>query len=362
MNRIGWVLLSLATAAISARAEILWVANAGASSVSVIDTRKANRVVNIPLGAGSTPVEVAVNPFFPEVYVTDASRASLWVLSYVSQAVITEIPLSIVSPFGLAVMPLGGRVYVGNADGGITSGLISVVNTRLRREERVIDISPQGLVALDLAVTPVQATRLYIACNGTDSVAAVNTQTNTLVGAPFPLLLGTAASAPFAIALRPDNRFLYVCDDDPTGAASEVVVFDVPTLTPLTVALAAGERATDVACHPNNRKAYVCTGGGGTVRILNTVVHTFVSNVIRVPAGAIPAKVGLNERGTLGVFTEQAGSGAITFQTLADVVISPSIGTGATPFGCAIAAITSDPIGARARQRQLRGGRNRGLW
>ncbi len=355
MRRTAWVILSLLVAAVSARAEILWVANAGDGTVSVIDTRKANRVVaNIALGAGSVPVEVAVNAFYPEVYVTDAGRASLWVLSYVSKAVITEIPLSIVSPFGLAIMPLGDFVYVSNADGGITSGMISLVNTQRRREFRTIDISTQGLVSLDMALTPVRATTLYVACNGTDSVAGIDTRTSTLLGGQFPLLLGTAASAPFAIALRRDNAFLYVCDDDPAAATSELVVFDVPTLTPSVVAMAAGERCTDIVCHPNNLKAYVCTGGGGRVRVLNTVVHTFVSNLVNVPAGALPAKAALNENGRVGMFTEQAGSGAMIFQTMADVVTSPVIGTGTTPFGCAISAITSDPIGARVRQRQLR--------
>ncbi|GEM_PF-3990326 len=355
MRRIGWVFLSLLVAAVSARAEILWVANATAGTVSVIDTRKANRVVaNIPLGAGSIPVEVAVGAFYPEVYVTDAGRASLWVLSYVSKAVITEIPLSIVSPFGLAVHPLGDWVYISNLDAGLTAGLISIVDVRRRRELRTIDISTQGLTSRDVALTPVSATTLYIACSGTDSIAGVNTRTNTLLGGAFPLLLGTAASAPSALALRRDNGFLYVCDDDPLGAASELVVFDVPTLSPFVVPMAVGERCTDIVCHPNNRKAYVCTGGGARVRVLNTVVHTFVGNVINVPAAATPAKAALSEDGRTGMFTEQAGSGAMIFQTMADIVTSPVIGTGALPFGCAIAAITSDPIGARVRQRQNR--------
>lgn len=360
MRRIGWVFVSLLAAAAWARAEILWVANAGAGSVSVIDTRKANRVVaNIALGPGSTPVEVAINAFHPEVYVTDATRASLWVLSYVSKAVITEIPLSIVSPFGLAIMPLGDTVYVSNADGGLTAGRISVVDTRLRRERTTIDISTQGLTSLDMAVTPVRATTLYVACNGTDSIAGIDTRTNTLLGAPFPLLLGSPASAPFALALRPDNAFLYVCDDDPAGTASELVVFDVPTLTPSVVPLPAGDRCTDIACHRNNTKAYVCTGGGGTVRVFHTVANVFITTVVNIPATAVPAKVALNEPCTMGMFTDQGGGGAIVFQAMADVVTSPVLATGATPFGCAIAAITNDPAGARARQRILRrrGGR-----
>lgn len=363
MNRFGWILVSLLAAAVSARADILWVANAGAGNVSVIDTSKANRVVAvIALGAGSVPVEVAINAFVPEVYVADAGRASLWVLSYVSKVAIAEVPLSIVAPFGLAVMPLGEKVYVGNADGGTTAGIISCVDTRTRRETRTIDISTQGLVGIDMALTPVSATRLYIACNGTDTMAGLNTATNALLGAPFPVAFGTPTSQPFAIGLRPDNGFVYVCDDDGAGNVAEIVAMDVPTLTPTIIPMGAGQRCTDIAFHPTRRRAYVPTGGGRRVRILETTVNTFIADVVNLPAGAIPAKAALNERGTLGMFTEQAGAGACIFQTMANLVQGGVIATGATPFGCAIAPITSDPAGARVRQRQQRGRRGGGLF
>ncbi len=353
MKRVGWVLVALLAIAVSARADILWVANANAGNVSVIDTAKANRVVAvIALGAGSVPVEVAINAYYPEVYVTDAGRASLWVLSYVSKAVVREIPLSIIAPFGLAVMPLGEKVYVGNADGGFTAGIISVVATRTMRETSTIDISAQGLTGIDLALTPVRATTLYIACNGTDTMAGLNTATNALRGAPFPVAFNTPISRPFAIGLRPDNGFVYVCDDDPAGNVAEIVALDVPTLTPMIIPMGAASRCTDIAFHPTQRRAYVPTGGGGRVRIMDTFVNTFITNVFNVPAGALPTKAAFNERGTLGMFTEQTGAGVCLVQTMANIVQGGVIATGAQPFGCAIAAVTYDPVGARAKQRR----------
>ncbi len=69
----------------------VYVANAGANSVSVINTGTNTLVATIPVG--SNPVNLAVTPDGTRVYVTNAESNSVSVINTTTNTVIATVPV-----------------------------------------------------------------------------------------------------------------------------------------------------------------------------------------------------------------------------------------------------------------------------
>src|SRR4029450_13710608 len=94
-------------------APFAYIADDGASNVSVIDT-ETNTIVATITGVGTVPEGVAVNAAGTRVYVTNSvTSGTVGVIDTATNAVIATIPVG-AEPFGVAVNPAGTRVYVGN--------------------------------------------------------------------------------------------------------------------------------------------------------------------------------------------------------------------------------------------------------
>src|SRR4249919_3396035 len=101
-------------------APFAYITNLDANSVSVIDIFGNNVVATIPVG--SQPAGVAVNSTGSRIYVANVNSVS--VIDGASKSVITTIPVG-AALFGIAVNSEGTRAYV--ADQGSNS--VAVINT-----------------------------------------------------------------------------------------------------------------------------------------------------------------------------------------------------------------------------------------
>ncbi|HMH52046.1 MAG TPA: IPTL-CTERM sorting domain-containing protein, partial [Candidatus Acidoferrum sp.] len=87
----------------------LYVANAGAGTVSVVDT--ATNVVIATVTVGSFPFGVAVNPTGTRVYVANGGAGGgVSVIDTASNTVVATVPVP--SAAGIAITPNGARAYV----------------------------------------------------------------------------------------------------------------------------------------------------------------------------------------------------------------------------------------------------------
>src|SRR5262245_20576100 len=110
------ILLGVAGTAAHA-APFAYIADDGASNVSVIDTA-TNSIVATITGVGTVPEGVAVNAAGTRVYITDSvTEGTVAVIDTATNTVIATIPVG-EEPFGVAVNPDGTRVYVGNFGDG----------------------------------------------------------------------------------------------------------------------------------------------------------------------------------------------------------------------------------------------------
>src|SRR5919107_315762 len=101
--------------------DLVYVANAGSNTVSVIDL---NNTVVATIPVGGSPFGVAINPTNGLVYVSISNRNTVSVIDPATNKVVATIPVG-EAPFGVAINPTNGLIYVAN----VLSNTVSVVST-----------------------------------------------------------------------------------------------------------------------------------------------------------------------------------------------------------------------------------------
>src|SRR5260370_12426294 len=109
----------------------------------------------------------------------------------------------------------------------------------------------------------------YISNSGSNSVSVIDTETNTVVGAPIKVgsFLG-------GIVVTPDGKFAYVANED-DGAVS---VINAATNTVVGSPIKVGILPVGVAVTPDGKFAYVANAD--TVSVINTATNTVVGSPI----------------------------------------------------------------------------------
>ena len=125
------VLLAIGLAVLPVQAEpFAYIPNAGRGfevTVSVIDTA-TNTVLGAPISVGVGPSGVAVHPVGMRVYVTNNTSSTVSVIDTATHTVTATIPVDN-GPFGVAVHPAGTRVYVANNGSNTVSVIDTATNT-----------------------------------------------------------------------------------------------------------------------------------------------------------------------------------------------------------------------------------------
>lgn len=195
------------------------------------------------------------------------------------------------SPAHVVISADGGKAYVTSFTEGV--GQVFVVNTSTMMVTRTIT-SPI-MKATHGARLSHDGRYLYVGSNRSDMLTVIGTETDEIIthlhmsGSPSP---GSFVYKPYQIAVRSDDRFIYVtCSGtsiDPTGLGA-VSVFERNGDTFSFVTLVrVGANPLQCEITPDGRFLYVCNKNTGSVSVIRTDTNTLlttIDNVGRQPHG-----------------------------------------------------------------------------
>lgn len=237
----------------------VYVANFLSDDVSVIQTADHHVVATIPVG--NNPVGVAVEPGGAFVYISNLHGGSVSVIETATNAVVSAVPMPF--PRFISFTPDGAFAYVPFQEG------VSVLETEGHSEVAVIDTSPFSSI-WGVAVTA-DGLAVYLADQGLDNegnqVAVAGTAANVVTAT---VGVGTA---PAAVALTPDDAFVYV----PNSVSDDVSVIE--TSTRMVVAtVPVGDGPVDVVVTPDGTRAYVSNLFSNEISVIDTATNEVVAS------------------------------------------------------------------------------------
>ncbi|MEX0993183.1 MAG: PKD domain-containing protein [Solirubrobacterales bacterium] len=250
----------------AADARKLFVAQAGNSSVSVIETT-SNSLVGSSIVVGLEPVSIALTPDGARAYVANATGDSVSVIDASSQTVVATVPVGN-NPDTVAISPTASRGYVSNFD----SGTVSVIDTSSNAvvgSPIVVPAQPAGM-----ALTP-DGSRLYVGSDTPNTVSVIDTASNTVIGSPIP-----AGADPTRLTITPDGSKLFVSN---VGASTVTVISTAAGTATKTIPIGGDPRGIAVA--PDGQKAFVASLGG-TVSAIDVASESLTSPTISSPTGS----------------------------------------------------------------------------
>lgn len=190
------------------------------------------------------------------------------------------------SPAHVVITQDGSKAYVTNFDQ--TIGRVYVVNTATMTVMRVISV-PGLMRATHGARLSHDGRFFYTSNNGTDLLTVVATSNDSIVAhiplAPDVPPFGSFVYKPYQIAVRGDDRFIYVTCSG-TNQVSVIErngdVFSFDTL------VSVGQRPLQCEVTPDQRFLYVCDQQSGSVSVIDAQtnrLHTTITDVGRQPHG-----------------------------------------------------------------------------
>jgi uncharacterized protein (TIGR03118 family) len=305
-------LLGMALVAVPAQGkQFAYVANAGSSSVSVIDT-STNTVIGT-VGVGGRPVGVAFTPTGSRVYVTNSDSDSVSVIDTATNTVITTIAVASF-PQGIAITPDGARAYVANT----SSNNVAVIDTATNTVTTTIAV---GISSNGVAISP-NGSRCYVTNAGSDSVSVIDTATNTVIAT-----VGVG-SLPFAVVITPDGSRAYIGNNQSTF----ISVIDTATNT----VIATVENVFQpegLAFTPDGSRLFAAANSNH-VSVIDTATNTVVATI---PIGAFTAGMAVTPDGKSAYVSVYFGSDRHVFAIdTATNTVTETIVVGFNPVGIAI--------------------------
>jgi len=253
--------------AISPDGSKVYVANAGASSISVIDI--ATNTVTATIAGGSKPFSLVISPDGSLIYASDLGDNTVTVINTsTGQIVGTPIPVG-KQPESICITPDGKTVYVSSVGGvGSEFGTVSVISTSLNAVITTIS----GLRGSGTICASRDGKQVYVtneAVPGTVSV--ISTATNTIVNA-IPV-----GPVPSIMAISPDGGRLYVCNANQNSVS---IINTATNVVLSTVSVGLGIVA--IAVSSDGSKVYVLSVGSLTMSVIDAatnVVSSIAENV-----------------------------------------------------------------------------------
>ncbi|QXI25894.1 YncE family protein [Pseudomonas vanderleydeniana] len=204
---------------------------------------------------GANPVGVVLHPNGQLAYVANAGANSVSVIDTTTQQV-TRTITGLRHPWYLAIHPDGSHLYVGSNGPGGSSEAVSIVD--LNDHSLVGTLAdnqrPHGLA------TNLEGSILYVACQRPGFVGAYSTT------APYPQLATIEMDAAVNLALSHDGTRLYAIDNLNPG---HLVVIDTASHQAIS-RHGMAEQAEDLACDPHRPRVYLSNQTGHTVSIVDT--------------------------------------------------------------------------------------------
>ena len=303
----------------------VYIADEGASTVSVMDATSFKKIGSIPVGQG--PHNVQVSPDGKWVWVTNngdpakvaetmpaekmpkaehgamAGAGAVWVIDATTDAVVAKVPVG-KHPAHVVVASDGRTAYITN--GG--DNTVSVVDTAAQRVVGVVAVgaSPHGL-----RITP-DGKWVWVTNNGDPAKAAETmpmpaekmpkAEHGAMAGAGAVWVIDAATDAvvakvpvgkhPAHVVVASDGRTAYITN----GGDNTVSVVDTATQRVIGVA-PVGVSPHGLRITPDGKQVWVANLKGDTVSVIDTVSR---KQVAQIAAGKGPAQVGFTPDGRFG--------------------------------------------------------------
>jgi YVTN family beta-propeller protein len=161
--------------------------------------------------------------------------------------------------------------------------------------------------------------KLFVSMPAVGQVAVVDTTTWKVV-----TNIETGAR-PTSVRLQPDEKYLWVGNDDPEASASGVTVIDVAALK-VAARIATGAGRHEIAFSDDSRVAYVTNADAGTLSVVDV---SKLSKVRDVKAGARPSSVAFSPLSRAAYVASEDGQitvvGGAAHEALANIAAKPGL-------------------------------------
>ena len=248
----------------------VYVANAGAGTVSVISQGLAALSKTVPVGAN--PVWIQAANDVSKVYVLNQGSGTVSVISTTDFAVTATLPVG-ASPVTAAISP-SGLLFVANQG----SNSISVIDTSTDTVGPPLAV---GNAPSALAFDPI-LNRLYVLNSGSNSISVFKADVNP----PALLKTITVGSAPAAITALADGTRVYVAN----SGSNNVSVIDTGSLT-VTKTITVGTTPVLITSGSDSRKVLVLNSGSNDMTFIQTSNDTVVLSTPVPPGSTTPKAV-----------------------------------------------------------------------
>ena len=280
--------------AIAPDGQSLMVANFGDSTISLVDTKTASAVANVPLGG--EPVALAAGPHRVFAAYSAWSYDAIAVIDTDTTEVIADHRVAL-SVRALAASPDGRRLYIGRQG---PDGADVAIMDAVTGDVRIVDVAADNRESVDAVRASADGRRLYIALSTTfDGTLIVLDIRRTRV------LRRLRLGAPIRdLAITPDGRVgcVLTCDPVVGGAVHMLDATNDRLIAPLQI----GGFPSQLAVSPDGSRAYIVDRD--RVDVLCTRSAEIVETI---PAADQPSCVAMHTHGVRVYIAEYAGALAV---------------------------------------------------
>ena len=214
----------------------------------------SSQAVIAKVPVGTHPAHVVVSPDGRLAYVTNGGDNTVSVIDTSAQRVVATIPVG-KFPHGLRISPDGKQVYVANLKGGT----VSVIDTVSQKEVAQV---PAGKGPAQVGFTP-DGQLAFVSLSEENAVAVIDPATRKVIR---KVAVGTV---PIQLYATPDSRTLLVANQGtPRKPGKTVSMIDLESFK-VTKTVATGAGAHGVAVDRDGRYAYVTNTYANSVSVLD---------------------------------------------------------------------------------------------
>jgi YVTN family beta-propeller protein len=177
-------------------------------------------------------------------------------------------------------------------------------------------------LAVGLLATPALARKAYTLNYGNDTVSAIDTQTNQVVGSPIHV-----GEGPYSIAITPNGKTAYVLNQ----TSEDISVIDLQTEQVVGAPIALGETPNVLSISPDGRIAYVTTSSGNVI-VIDTQTNQVVGSI---PVGGSPWGVAFTPDGKAAYVADNGGETVSVIDTQTQQIVGTPIAVGELPLNIA---------------------------
>ena len=285
-----------------------YATNEGAGTISVIDV--ATDEVISTIETGGKPRGLAVCKNSKKLYVTEQTKAQLWVIDPVKGVIEQRVPLG-ESPEAVYCSPNGDWLGVANEG----SNSVSFIHTQRLKVE--FDIVVEGKNPEHGVFSP-DGKLMLVSAEEADQVDVLDLEKRKQVGS---IKVG---ERPRGIAFSPDGKKAYVAVE----SASLLVAIDM-TERKVVGKQAVGKRTSGVIVSPDGAFLFATNGGDANVSMVDTANFKVVENIA---IGQRPWNMSFSPDGQK-LYIASGRSGSVSVVDVASRKMVKEIPTGKLPWG-----------------------------